>query len=121
MLPLFKALDTSSIMRYGYFIIQNEEAYLINDNKKYKINRNTLCQHTGLEYSSEDKVYTHDIVDLSFNYSGIDFNIIGEVKEDRLNGRLVVVNKDQRVALVDNNYSNYSIKVISNKYSGVIK
>lgn len=121
MLPLFKALDTSNIMRYGYFVIQNEEAYLINDNKKYKINRNTLCQHTGLEYSSEDKIYTHDIVDLSFTYSGINFNIIGEVKEDRINGRLVVANKDQMVALIDSNYSDYSIKVISNKYSGVTK
>ena len=119
MKPVYKArCHKDRSWKTGFYLIKKRQIVIKDEKNIWPVHEQTVCQSTGYLDCNKKEIFIDDLVNFSTNINEIKLDK-AQVMFDNLNGNLVLVEGEEVIGFVNEDYENPHYEVIGNVWDSV--
>lgn len=121
MKPVYKArCHKDRSWKTGFYLIKKRQIVIKDEKNIWPVHEQTVCQSTGYLDCNKKEIFIDDLVNFSTTINGNEIKLDkAQVMFDNLNGNLVLVEGEEVIGFVNEDYENYHYEVIGNIWDSV--
>lgn len=121
MKPVYKArCHKDRSWKTGFYLIKKRQIVIKNEKNIWPVHEQTVCQSTGYLDCNKKEIFLDDLVNFSATINGSEIKLDkAQVMFDNLNGNLVLVEGEEVIGFVNEDYENPHYEVIGNVWDSV--
>lgn len=121
MKPVYKArCHKDRSWKTGFYLIKKRQIVIKDEKNIWPVHEQTVCQSTGYLDCNKKEIFIDDLVNFSTTINGNEIKLDkAQVMFDNLNGNLVLVEGEEVIGFVNEDYENPHYEVIGNVWDSV--
>ena len=121
MKPVYKArCHKDRSWKTGFYLIKKRMIVIKDEKNIWPVHEQTVCQSTGYLDCNKKEIFIDDLVNFSATINGSEIKLDkAQVMFDNLNGNLVLVEGEEVIGFVNEDYENPHYEVIGNVWDSV--
>lgn len=121
MKPVYKArCHKDRSWKTGFYLIKKRQIVIKDEKNIWPVHEQTVCQSTGYLDCNKKEIFIDDLVNFSTTINDNEIKLDkAQVMFDNLNGNLVLVEGEEVVGFVNEDYENPHYEVIGNIWDSV--
>lgn len=121
MKPTYKArCHKDRSWKTGFYLIKKRQIVIKDEKNIWPVHEQTVCQSTGYLDCNKKEIFIDDLVNFSTTINGNEIKLDkAQVMFDNLNGNLVLVEGEEVIGFVNEDYENPHYEVIGNVWDSV--
>ena len=121
MKPVYKArCHKDSSWKTGFYLIKKRQIVIKDEKNIWPVHEQTVCQSTGYLDCNKKEIFIDDLVNFSTTINDNEIKLDkAQVMFDNLNGNLVLVEGEEVIGFVNEDYENPHYEVIGNVWDSV--
>ena len=121
MKPVYKArCHKDRSWKTGFYLIKKRQIVIKDEKNIWPVHEQTVCQSTGYLDCNKKEIFIDDLVNFSTTINGNEIKLDkAQVMFDNLNGNLVLVEGEEIIGFVNEDYENPHYEVIGNVWDSV--
>ena len=121
MKPVYKArCHKDRSWKTGFYLIKKRQIVIKDEKNIWPVHEQTVCQSTGYLDCNKKEIFMDDLVNFSATINGSEIKLDkAQVMFDNLNGNLVLVEGEEVIGFVNEDYENPHYEVIGNVWDSV--
>lgn len=121
MKPVYKArCHKDRSWKTGFYLIKKRQIVIKDEKNIWPVHEQTVCQSTGYLDCNKKEIFIDDLVNFSTTINGNEIKLDkAQVMFDNLNGNLVLVEGEEVIGFVNEDYENPHYEVIENVWDSV--
>lgn len=121
MKPVYKARcykDRS--WKTGFYLIKKRQIVIKDEKNIWPVHEQTVCQSTGYLDCNKKEIFLDDLINFSATINGIEIKLDNaQVMFDNFNGKLVLLEGEETIDFISENYENCHYEVVGNIWDNV--
>ena len=121
MKPVYKArCHKDRSWKTGFYLIKKRQIVIKDEKNIWPVHEQTVCQSTGYLDCNKKEIFIDDLVNFSTTINGNEIKLDkAQVMFDNLNGNLVLVEGEEVIGFVNEDYENPHYEVIGNVWDSI--
>lgn len=121
MKPVYKArCHKDRSWKTGFYLIKKRQIVIKDEKNIWPVHEQTVCQSTGYLDCNKKEIFLDDLVNFSTTINNNEIKLDkAQVMFDNLNGNLVLVEGEEVIGFVNEDYENPHYEVIGNVWDSV--
>ena len=121
MKPVYKArCHKDRSWKTGFYLIKKRQIVIKDEKNIWPVHEQTVCQSTGYLDCNKEEIFIDDLVNFSTTINDNEIKLDkAQVMFDNLNGNLVLVEGEEVIGFVNEDYENPHYEVIGNVWDSV--
>lgn len=121
MKPVYKArCHKDRSWKTGFYLIKKRQIVVKDEKNIWPVHEQTVCQSTGYLDCNKKEIFIDDLVNFSTTINDNEIKLDkAQVMFDNLNGNLVLVEGEEVIGFVNEDYENPHYEVIGNVWDSV--
>ena len=121
MKPVYKArCHKDRSWKTGFYLIKKRMIVIKDEKNIWPVHEQTVCQSTGYLDCNKKEIFLDDLINFSATINGSEIKLDkAQVMFDNLNGNLVLVEGEEVISFVNEDYENPHYEVIGNVWDSV--
>lgn len=121
MKPVYKArCHKDRSWKTGFYLIKKRQIVIKDEKNIWPVHEQTVCQSTGYLDCNKKEIFLDDLINFSATIDGNEIKLDkAQVMFDNLNGNLVLVEGEEVIGFVNEDYENPHYEVIGNVWDSV--
>lgn len=121
MKPVYKArCHKDRSWKTGFYLIKKRQIVIKDEKNIWPVHEQTVCQSTGYLDCNKKEIFIDDLVNFSTTINDNEIKLDkAQVMFDNLNGNLVLVEGEEVIGFVNEDYENPHYEVIGNIWDSV--
>lgn len=121
MKPVYKArCHKDRSWKAGFYLIKKRQIVIKDEKNIWPVHEQTVCQSTGYLDCNKKEIFLDDLVNFSTTINDNEIKLDkAQVMFDNLNGNLVLVEGEEVIGFVNEDYENPHYEVIGNVWDSV--
>lgn len=121
MKPVYKArCHKDRSWKTGFYLIKKRQIVIKDEKNIWPVHEQTVCQSTGYLDCNKKEIFLDDLINFSATINGNEIKLDkAQVMFDNLNGNLVLVEGEEVIGFVNEDYENPHYEVIGNVWDSV--
>lgn len=121
MKPVYKArCHKDRSWKTGFYLIKKRQIVIKDEKNIWPVHEQTVCQSTGYLDCNKKEIFIDDLVNFSTTINDNEIKLDkAQVMFDNLNGNLVLVEDEEVIGFVNEDYENPHYEVIGNVWDSV--
>ena len=121
MKPTYKArCHKDRSWKTGFYLIKKRQVVIKDEKNIWPVHEQTVCQSTGYLDCNKKEIFIDDLVNFSTTINDNEIKLDkAQVMFDNLNGNLVLVEGEEVIGFVNEDYENPHYEVIGNVWDSV--
>lgn len=121
MKPVYKArCHKDRSWKTGFYLIKKRQIVIKDEKNIWPVHEQTVCQSTGYLDCNKKEIFLDDLINFSATINGSEIKLDkAQVMFDNLNGNLVLVEGEEVIGFVNEDYENPHYEVIGNIWDSV--
>lgn len=121
MKPVYKArCHKDRSWKTGFYLIKKRQIVIKDEKNIWPVHEQTVCQSTGYLDCNKKEIFIDDLVNFSTTINNNEIKLDkAQVMFDNLNGNLVLVEGEETINFVNEDYENPHYEVIGNVWDSV--
>lgn len=121
MKPVYKArCHKDRSWKTGFYLIKKRQIVIKDEKNIWPVYEQTVCQSTGYLDCNKKEIFIDDLVNFSTTINGNEIKLDkAQVMFDNLNGNLVLVEGEEVIGFVNEDYENPHYEIIGNVWDSV--
>lgn len=121
MKPVYKArCHKDRSWKTGFYLIKKRQIVIKDEKNIWPVHEQTVCQSTGYLDCNKKEIFLDDLINFSATINGSEIKLDkAQVMFDNLNGNLVLVEGEEVIGFVNEDYENPHYEVIGNVWDSV--
>lgn len=121
MKPVYKArCHKDRSWKTGFYLIKKRQIVIKDEKNIWPVHEQTVCQSTGYLDCNKKEIFLDDLVNFSATINGNEIKLDNaQVMFDNLNGNLVLVEGEEAIGFINEDYENPHYEVIGNVWDSV--
>lgn len=121
MKPTYKArCHKDRSWKTGFYLIKKRQIVIKDEKNIWPVHEQTVCQSTGYLDCNKKEIFIDDLVNFSTTINDNEIKLDkAQVMFDNLNGNLVLVEGEEVIGFVNEDYENPHYEVIGNVWDSV--
>lgn len=121
MKPAYKArCHKDRSWKTGFYLIKKRQIVIKDEKNIWPVHEQTVCQSTGYLDCNKKEIFIDDLVNFSTTINDNEIKLDkAQVMFDNLNGNLVLVEGEEVIGFVNEDYENPHYEVIGNVWDSV--
>lgn len=121
MKPVYKArCHKDRSWKTGFYLIKKRQIVIKDEKNIWPVHEQTVCQSTGYLDCNKKEIFLDDLVNFSTTINGSEIKLDkAQVMFDNYNGCLVLLEGEETINFVSENYENCHYEVIGNVWDSV--
>ena len=121
MKPVYKArCHKDRSWKTGFYLIKKRMIVIKDEKNIWPVHEQTVCQSTGYLDCNKKEIFLDDLINFSATINGSEIKLDkAQVMFDNLNGNLVLVEGEEVIGFVNEDYENPHYEVIGNVWDSV--
>lgn len=121
MKPVYKArCHKDRSWKTGFYLIKKRQIVIKDEKNIWPVHEQTVCQSTGYLDCNKKEIFLDDLINFSATINGSEIKLDkAQVMFDNLNGNLVLVEGEEVIGFVNEDYENPHYEVIRNVWDSV--
>lgn len=121
MKPTYKArCHKDRSWKTGFYLIKKRQIVIKDEKNIWPVHEQTVCQSTGYLDCNKKEIFLDDLINFSATINGSEIKLDkAQVMFDNLNGNLVLVEGEEVIGFVNEDYENPHYEVIGNVWDSV--
>lgn len=121
MKPVYKArCHKDRSWKTGFYLIKKRQIVIKDEKNIWPVHEQTVCQSTGYLDCNKKEIFIDDLVNFSTTINNNEIKLDkAQVMFDNLNGNLVLVEGEEVIGFVNEDYENPHYEVIGNVWDSV--
>lgn len=121
MKPVYKArCHKDRSWKTGFYLIKKRQIVIKDEKNIWPVHEQTVCQSTGYLDCNKKEIFLDDLVNFSTTINDNEIKLDkAQVMFDNLNGNLVLVEGEEVIGFVNEDYENPHYEVIGNVWDSV--
>lgn len=121
MKPVYKArCHKDRSWKTGFYLIKKRQIVIKDEKNIWPVHEQTVCQSTGYLDCNKKEIFIDDFVNFSTTINDNEIKLDkAQVMFDNLNGNLVLVEGEEVIGFVNEDYENPHYEVIGNVWDSV--
>lgn len=121
MKPVYKArCHKDRSWKTGFYLIKKRQIVIKDEKNIWPVHEQTVCQSTGYLDCNKKEIFIDDLVNFSTTINDNEIKLDkAQVMFDNLNGNLVLVEGEEVIGFVNEDYENPHYEVIENVWDSV--
>lgn len=121
MKPVYKArCNKDRSWKTGFYLIKKRQIVIKDEKNIWPVHEQTVCQSTGYLDCNKKEIFLDDLINFSAIINGSKIKLDkAQVMFDNLNGNLVLVEGEEVIGFVNEDYENPHYEVIGNVWDSV--
>lgn len=121
MKPVYKArCHKDRSWKTGFYLIKKHQIVIKDEKNIWPVHEQTVCQSTGYLDCNKKEIFIDDLVNFSTTINDNEIKLDkAQVMFDNLNGNLVLVEGEEVIGFVNEDYENPHYEVIGNVWDSV--
>lgn len=121
MKPVYKArCHKDRSWKTGFYLIKKRQIVIKDEKNIWPVHEQTVCQSTGYLDCNKKEIFIDDLVNFSTTINDNEIKLDkAQVMFDNLNGNLVLVEGEEVIGFVNEDYENCHYEVIGNVWDSV--
>jgi yopX protein len=121
MKPVYKArCHKDRSWKTGFYLIKKRQIVIKDEKNIWPVHEQTVCQSTGYLDCNKKEIFIDDLVNFSTTINDNEIKLDkAQVMFDNLNGNLVLVEGEEVIGFVNEDYENPHYEVIGNVWDSV--
>lgn len=121
MKPVYKArCHKDRSWKTGFYLIKKRQIVIKDEKNIWPVHEQTVCQSTGYLDCNKKEIFIDDLVNFNTTINGNEIKLDkAQVMFDNLNGNLVLVEGEEIIGFVNEDYENPHYEVIGNVWDSV--
>lgn len=121
MKPVYKArCHKDRSWKTGFYLIKKRQIVIKDEKNIWPVHEQTVCQSTGYLDCNKKEIFIDDLVNFSTTINDDEIKLDkAQVMFDNLNGNLVLVEGEEVIGFVNEDYENPHYEVIGNVWDSV--
>lgn len=121
MKPVYKArCHKDRSWKTGFYLIKKRQIVIKDEKNIWPVHEQTVCQSTGYLDCNKKEIFIDDLVNFSTTINDNEIKLDkAQVMFDNLNGNLVLVEGEEVIGFVNEDYENPHYEVIGNVWNSV--
>lgn len=104
----------------GFYLIKKKEPCIKDEKNVWPVHEQTICQSTGYLDCNKKEIFLDDLINFSATINDNEIKLDkAQVMFDNLNGNLVLVEGEEVIGFVNEDYENPHYEVIGNVWDSV--
>lgn len=122
MKPVYKArCHKDRSWKTGFYLIKKRQIVIKDEKNIWPVHEQTVCQSTGYLDCNKKEIFIDDLVNFSTTINDNEIKLDkAQVMFDNLNGNLVLVEGEEVIGFVNEDYENPHYEVIGNVWDSVV-
>lgn len=121
MKPVYKArCHKDRSWKTGFYLIKKRQIVIKDEKNIWPVHEQTVCQSTGYIDCNKKEIFLDDLVNFNATINGSEIKLDkAQVMFDNLNGNLVLVEGEEVIGFVNEDYENPHYEVVGNIWDNV--
>lgn len=121
MKPVYKArCHKDRSWKTGFYLIKKRQIVIKDEKNIWPVHEQTVCQSTGYIDYNKKEIFLDDLVNFSATINGSEIKLDkAQVMFDNFNGKLVLLEGEETIDFISENYENCHYEVIGNIWDNV--
>lgn len=121
MKPVYKArCNKDRSWKTGFYLIKKRQIVIKDEKNIWPVHEQTVCQSTGYLDCNKKEIFIDDLVNFSTTINNNEIKLDkAQVMFDNLNGNLVLVEGEEVIGFVNEDYENPHYEVVGNIWDSV--
>lgn len=121
MKPVYKArCHKDRSWKTGFYLIKKRQIVIKDEKNIWPVHEQTVCQSTGYLDCNKKEIFLDDLINFSATINGSEIKLDkAQVMFDNYNGNLVLVEGEEVIGFVNEDYENPHYEVIGNVWDSV--
>lgn len=121
MKPVYKArCHKDRSWKTGFYLIKKRQIVIKDEKNIWPVHEQTVCQSTGYLDCNKKEIFIDDLVNFSTTINDNEIKLDkAQVMFDNLNGNLILVEGEEVIGFVNEDYENPHYEVIGNVWDSV--
>lgn len=121
MKPVYKArCHKDRSWKTGFYLIKKRQIVIKDEKNIWPVHEQTVCQSTGYLDCNKKEIFIDDLVNFSTTINDNEIKLDkAQVMFDNLNGNLVLVEGEEVIGFVNEDYENPHYEVVGNIWDSV--
>lgn len=121
MKPVYKArCHKDRSWKTGFYLIKKRQIVIKDEKNIWPVHEQTVCQSTGYLDCNKKEIFLDDLINFSVTINDNEIKLDkAQVMFDNLNGNLVLVEGEEVIGFVNEDYENPHYEVIGNVWDSV--
>lgn len=122
MKPVYKArCHKDRSWKTGFYLIKKRQIVIKDEKNIWPVHEQTVCQSTGYLDCNKKEIFMDDLVNFSATINGSEIKLDkAQVMFDGFNGKLVLLEGEEVIDFVNQNYENPHYEVVGNVWDSVV-
>ena len=122
MKPVYKArCHKDRSWKTGFYLIKKRQIVIKDEKNIWPVHEQTVCQSTGYLDCNKKEIFMDDLVNFSATINGSEIKLDkAQVMFDGFNGKLVLLEGEEVIDFVNQNYKNPHYEVVGNVWDSVV-
>lgn len=104
----------------GFYLIKKKEPCIKDEKNVWPVHEQTICQSTGYLDCNKKEIFLDDLINFSATINDNEIKLDNaQVMFDNLNGNLVLVEGEEVIGFINEDYENPYYEVIGNVWDSV--
>lgn len=121
MKPVYKArCHKDRSWKTGFYLIKKRQIVIKDEKNIWPVHEQTVCQSTGYLDCNKKEIFLDDLINFSTTINDNEIKLDkAQVMFDNLNGNLVLVEGEEVIGFINEDYENPHYEVIGNVWDSV--
>ena len=121
MKPVYKArCHKDRSWKTGFYLIKKRQIVIKDEKNIWPVHEQTVCQSTGYLDCNKKEIFLDDLINFSATINDNEIKLDkAQVMFDNLNGNLVLVEGEEVIGFVNEDYENPHYEIIGNVWDSV--
>lgn len=121
MKPVYKArCHKDRSWKTGFYLIKKRQIVIKDEKNIWPVHEQTVCQSTGYLDCNKKEIFLDDLINFSATINGSEIKLDkAQVMFDNYNGNLVLVEGEEVIGFVNEDYENPHYEVVGNVWDSV--
>lgn len=121
MKPVYKArCHKDRSWKTGFYLIKKRQIVIKDEKNIWPVHEQTVCQSTGYLDCNKKEIFLDDLINFSVTINDNEIKLDkAQVMFDNLNGNLVLVEGEEVIGFVNEDYENPHYEVVGNVWDSV--
>lgn len=121
MKPLYKArCHKDRSWKTGFYLIKKRQIVIKDEKNIWPVHEQTVCQSTGYLDCNKKEIFLDDLVNFSATVNGSEIKLDNaQVLFELLNGKLVLLEGEEVIDFINEDYRNIRYEVVGNIWDNV--
>lgn len=122
MKPVYKArCHKDRSWKTGFYLIKKRQIVIKDEKNIWPVHEQTVCQSTGYLDCNKKEIFMDDLINFSATINGSEIKLDkAQVMFDGFNGKLVLLEGEEVIDFVNQNYENPHYEVVGNVWDSVV-